>query len=158
MKIAIDTTVLVGLFVPNDTWHLRALALFEALEAGRHKPVFFDCVMGEALSVAIRRLYEKHLTEEVEPFLDRVESRIPSSALNWLFPDVPRLYGDILALIRQSGGELNFNDALIALGCRERAIEAIASFDADFDRVPWLHRVAEPDDLARTEAPTEPSA
>jgi predicted nucleic acid-binding protein len=39
---------------------------------------------------------------------------------------------------------LNFNDALISLACRERNIPAIASFDADFDQVAWLHRLATP--------------
>jgi predicted nucleic acid-binding protein len=38
-------------------------------------------------------------------------------------------------------------DALIALACREREIPAIASFDADFDQVAWLKRVAAPEDV-----------
>jgi predicted nucleic acid-binding protein len=42
---------------------------------------------------------------------------------------------------------LNFNDALLALACRERNIPAIASFDADFDQVSWLRRLATPVDL-----------
>jgi predicted nucleic acid-binding protein len=37
--------------------------------------------------------------------------------------------------MKSSGGELNFNNALIALACRERNIPAIVSFDADFDNV-----------------------
>ena len=40
-----------------------------------------------------------------------------------------------------------FRDALIALACRERGISAIASFDADFDQVPWLKRIAQPEDI-----------
>jgi predicted nucleic acid-binding protein len=44
-------------------------------------------------------------------------------------------------------GARNFNDALLALACRERDIAAIASFDADFDRVAWLKRIAAPEDL-----------
>ena len=157
-RIAIDASVLVGLVNPRDTWHRQATALQAALQQAGYIPVYFDCVIAEALSAVLRRLYEKKRSGEIEILLTRFEEIFPPERLNWLFPDVPRLYGDILALVRQSGGELNFNDALIALGCRERAIEAIASFDADFDRVPWLHRVAEPDDLARAEAPTEPSA
>jgi predicted nucleic acid-binding protein len=51
------------------------------------------------------------------------------------------LYDDILALIGASLGELNFNDALIALACRERGIAVVASFDADFDAVAWLQRI-----------------
>jgi len=43
--------------------------------------------------------------------------------------------------------KLNFNDALIALSCREREIPAIASFDADFDQVTWLRRLFRPEDI-----------
>lgn len=49
--------------------------------------------------------------------------------------------------MHSSDGKLNFNDALMALACRERAILVIASFDADFDLIPWLKRVASPGDL-----------
>jgi len=42
---------------------------------------------------------------------------------------------------------LNFNDALIALACRERDIKAIASFDGDFDQVDWLRRLSTPEDI-----------
>ena len=58
------------------------------------------------------------------------------------------MYAEIVELIRSSGGELNFNDALIVLSCRYRHIPLIASFDRDFDRVDWLERVAIPGDLA----------
>jgi predicted nucleic acid-binding protein len=67
--------------------------------------------------------------------------------LTWILPDVPELYRRVLDLIRSSSGELNFNDALIALACRERGIPAIASFDADFDQIPWLQRIARPEDI-----------
>jgi predicted nucleic acid-binding protein len=42
---------------------------------------------------------------------------------------------------------MNFNDALIALACRERSIPAIASFDADFDDIAWFKRLHRPDDV-----------
>jgi predicted nucleic acid-binding protein len=53
-----------------------------------------------------------------------------------------------LALIEQTKGELNFNDALIVIACRERRIPRLASFDADFDKVAWLKRVASAGDLS----------
>ena len=78
--------------------------------------------------------------------LDRLNDQGPAEAITWILPDVPRLYPEVLNLIRSSSGELNFNDALIALACRERGIPAIGSFDADFDQVPWLYRLARPED------------
>ncbi len=72
---------------------------------------------------------------------------MPRDMLTWILPDVPRLYSETLDLIHTSSGELNFNDALIALACRERNIPALVSFDPDFDRVAWLKRVAIPADV-----------
>ncbi len=53
--------------------------------------------------------------------------------------------------MKSSSGELNFNDALIALSCREREISAIASFDTDFDEIGWLRRIETSDDVAHLE-------
>jgi len=39
----------------------------------------------------------------------------------------------ILRLVEDTGGELNFNDALIVIGAREEGIRKIVSFDSDFD-------------------------
>jgi len=39
------------------------------------------------------------------------------------------------------------NDALIALTCKEHQIKYLASFDRDFDKVPWLKRLSQPSDL-----------
>jgi predicted nucleic acid-binding protein len=46
-------------------------------------------------------------------------------------------------------GVLNFYDALIALACREREIPVIASFDPDFDLIPWLNRLTSPNKTSR---------
>jgi len=86
---------------------------------------------------------------DVEPLLDRLNVQVPSEAITWILPDVPHLYPEALDLIRSSSGALNFNDALIALACRERGIPAIASFDADFDQIPCLRRLARPEDVNR---------
>jgi predicted nucleic acid-binding protein len=64
--------------------------------------------------------------------------------ITWISQEIQRLYPDILALVREHNGELNFHDALIALACRELEIPYIASFDRDFDRVTWLTRIDRP--------------
>ena len=148
MNVAIDTSVLVGLLVPNDMWHSRAVGLLAAIEDAGHIAVFFDCVAAEMVSVAVRRLHEKKLDDEVEPLLSRLDEQVPLDRLTWILPDVPTLYRRVIDLIRDTSGELNFNDALIALSCRERQIPVIASFDGDFDRVDWLKRVSTPADVA----------
>jgi len=147
MEIVIDSSVLVGLLDTNDLWHRQAVALWDAIKAAGHVGLFFDCVAVEAVSAAARRLHEKGRSAEVDALLDRLNAQVPHETITWILPDVPRLYSAALDLIRSSLGALNFNDALIALACREREIPAIASFDADFDQVAWLRRLACPEDV-----------
>ena len=61
MQVAIDSSVLVALLVPNDVWHSQANALWQAVEAAGHSGVYF--VAAEAISAAARRLHEKNLRE-----------------------------------------------------------------------------------------------
>ncbi len=142
MRVAVDTSVLVALFVPDDTWHAQSVSLVNKLRQSQATIVYFDCVIAEALSAAVRRLHERRQSERIPAVLQRFRQELPSAVITWVLPDAERLYEPILALMEESNGSLNFHDALIALGCRERDIAVIASFDPDFDQVPWLSRLA----------------
>lgn len=48
-------------------------------------------------------------------------------------------------LVQDTSGELNFHDALIALGCRDLGVKWIATFDSDFDQIKWLNRLYNPE-------------
>jgi len=148
MQVAVDSSILVGLLNPADRWHEAAVRLRHALLDEDNELFYFDCVVAEAASVAIRRLYEKKRKQDVSLLLQRLNEYATVNTITWVLPDVPRLYPEIIGLMRSSGGELNFHDALIALACRERNIPAIASFDGDFDQLSWLRRLATPADLA----------
>ncbi len=148
MQVAVDASVLVALLNPRDLWHARAQSLLDALLDAHTTPVYFDCVIAEAVSAVARRLHEKGRVDEVRILLDRLRSRVPRESLTWILPDVPRLYARVLELMGNSSGELNFNDALIALACRERVIPAVASFDPDFDQIGWLNRLATSEDVS----------
>jgi predicted nucleic acid-binding protein len=146
-EVGIDTSVLIGLLDPEDVWHRPAVALKQALQAQRADVAVFDCVLAEAISTMARRIHEQRRTADLDRLLVRILADYPADGILWVLPDVPVLYTEIVALVRSSHGELNFNDALIALSCQHRGIPLIASFDRDFDRVAWLQRVAQPDDL-----------
>jgi len=147
MKVAVDSSVLVALLDPRDVWRDQSVAIDSALLDAGITPVYFDCVAAEAISAASQRLQEKDRATEVPALIDRLNDRVPHKNLTWILPDVPAFYHPALEIMRASSGELNFNDALISLACREREIPAIASFDSDFDQVDWLKRIAAPDDL-----------
>jgi len=148
MDIALDTSLLVGLLDPQDLWHDQAIALEAALQSSGFQAVYFDCVIAETVSISTRRLREKKRLAEIDTLLDQIVDSFPPETITWIGADVPALQPDILSLVRASRGELNFNDALIALACHEREIGFIASFDRDFDQVSWLRRLAKPDDIA----------
>lgn len=147
MQVAVDASVLVTLLNTPDLWHTEALSLRAALLDADITPVVFYCVVAEAISAATRRLHEKGHIVQVRSLLDRLKAEVPRDTLTWILPDVPRVYPQVLGLIGASSGALNFNDALIALVCRERDIAAIASFDTDFDEIPWLRCLAVPSDV-----------
>lgn len=146
-EVGIDTSVLIGLPDPRDVWHSRTVALKQALQAHRADVAVFDCVLAEAISTMARRIHEQQRVADLDRLLARILTDYPVDDVLWVLPDAPVLYTEIIELVRSSRGELNFNDALIALSCRHRGISFIASFDRDFDNIAWLQRVAEPDDL-----------
>jgi predicted nucleic acid-binding protein len=146
-RICLDTTVVVGLLDTKDIWHIPAVALQEALIRTQVEVTVFDCVLAEAVSILGRRLSEKRRVTELDSLLHDVLAQYPTDGIWWVLPDVPALYQEVVEMVRVSKGELNFNDALISLSCRNRGIALIASFDRDFDSIIWLKRVAQPEDL-----------
>lgn len=136
MIVVIDSNVLVGLLDERDTWHVAAL-------------VFLDCVISEVISVIARRVHEQKRSDQLEALLNRLTKLIPGDSITWVSSESEHLYDQVVELVRRSGGELSFHDALIALVCRERSIPTIISFDQDFDRVTWLTRIGTKDDVSR---------
>jgi predicted nucleic acid-binding protein len=67
---------------------------------------------------------------------------VPRKIIVWISGEAEPLYDEIIELVVSSSGELNFHDASIALSCRELGIPFMASFDADFDNISWLTRLA----------------
>jgi predicted nucleic acid-binding protein len=140
--IGIDTSVVVGLLDSKDLWHKQAVELQEAISSNHWQPIYFDCVLAESISIISRRLHEKHRTAELPHLIARIKHSYPADTISWILPETPRLYEQVLQLMESFAGELNFNDSLIALLCQEQTIPLLASFDKDFDKVPWLKRVA----------------
>lgn len=147
IKVGLDTSFVVGLIDERDVWHAAARDLQAGLQAGDYRLHIFDCVLSEVISTLARRVHEKRREADLAQLLKRLGGQFPKKSVTWLYPDLPRYYDQVLQLVEQTKGELNFNDALIALACRERRIPLLASFDADFDTVAWLKRAAGAGDL-----------
>lgn len=147
IKVVLDTVVLAALLDSRDKWHKSAVAIRDALKSAQAEIFYFDPVINEVVSVLARRLNEQQRAEQFVSLLDHLERLIPANKITWISPGAERLYPQILSIVRQHRGQLNFHDALIALGCRELGIEHIASFDRDFDHLDWLTRIANQNDV-----------
>ena len=148
IQLGLDTSYVLGLIDEQDIWHARALQLQVVLDAGDFHTSIFDCVLAEVISVLARRTHEQRRPSSFSDLAARIQSRFPAKSITWLYPDLPADYEAVLRLVAQTEGELNFNDALIAVACRKRGIAWLVSFDADFDRVPGLRRISQPADLS----------
>jgi len=146
-QVALDTSLLVGLVDSRDVWHPAAITLRDALKGAQAQLVYFDCVVSEAVNVLARRAKERKRSSEFTKLLTQVASQTPEDSIIWISMETKRFYQEIIGLVRDSMGALNFNDALISLGCRELGIECIATFDSDFDSIVWLKRLSSPNDI-----------
>ena len=145
--VALDTCFIIALLDERDLWHSAAIGLLGPLGTTGTKQFVFDCVLSEVVSTLARRTRERHREADFPKLMEDISARFPRSSLTWVYPDLEKLYDELISLVRDTAGELNFNDALIALACRDRGIQWLASFDADFDRVPWLRRLKDPSEL-----------
>lgn len=89
MQVAIDSSILVGLLNPADRWYEAAVRLRHALLDEDNELFYFDCVVAEAVSAAIRRLYEKRREQDVKLLLQRLNEYATVNTITWVLPDVP---------------------------------------------------------------------
>lgn len=81
MRVVIDTSVLVGMLVPNDVWHLRAMGLYQALVESGDEVIFLDCVIAESISVITRRLREKQQIVQADDILNRITTQFSAELI-----------------------------------------------------------------------------
>ena len=143
-QTAIDSSVLVALIDSRDKWHVEANTLLSVLRDRGLQPVYFDCVLNEAISVLARRAEEQKRSDEFSALLARLLTQVPREIIVWISGETEHLYDEIIELVVSSSGGLNFHDALMVLTCRELGIPYVASFDTDFDNISSLMRLGGP--------------
>ncbi len=143
IQSGIDSSVLVALLDAKDKWHLTAVALKDALQRYHAEIAIFDVALAESISTISRRMREQKRMTEFTRILTTFRDAYPAAGILWTMPDVPTLYAEILEMIASSNGDLNFNDALIAISCRNHNLRYLASFDVDFDQLDWLQRIGD---------------
>jgi predicted nucleic acid-binding protein len=140
--VVLDANVLVGYLDVHDVQHTRASTLTARLEAEGHQSVLLDVLVAEAVSVFCRRARErKSNPPHLSAVLDRVRRWHDEGEIEPGWPDVPRFFLDVLDVIQESAGALNFNDGLLVVLQRNAMIDDVASFDEGFDRVDGFRRL-----------------
>lgn len=143
-KAILDSSFLVALIDEKDKWRNTAVLIQKALKKKKARLVYLDCAVNEMISVIAWRLEEKGRSQEFTLALQKMEQAIPAERITWMYPEVRRLYPEILVVIKEHEGKLNFHDALILLAAREMDIPHIVSFDQDFDEVEGIERIGKP--------------
>jgi predicted nucleic acid-binding protein len=83
-QIAIDSNVLVALIDSRDKWHVKANALLSTLKDRGLQPVYFDCVLNEAISVLARRAEEQRRSEELPALFGQLLTQVPREIILWI--------------------------------------------------------------------------
>jgi predicted nucleic acid-binding protein len=143
-KAILDSSFLVALIDEKDKWRNTAVLIQKALKKKKARLVYLDCAVNEMISVIARRLEEKGRSHEFTSALQKMEQAIPAKRITWMYPEVRRLYPEILIVIKEHEGKLNFHDALMVIAAREMDIPHIVSFDQDFDEVEGIERIGKP--------------
>ena len=143
-KAILDSSFLVALIDEKDRWRNTAVLIQKALKKKKARLVYLDCAVNEMISVIARRLEEKGRSQEFTSALQKMEQAIPAKRITWMYPEVRRLYPEILIVIKEHEGKLNFHDALMVIAAREMDIPHIVSFDQDFDEVEGIERIGKP--------------
>jgi predicted nucleic acid-binding protein len=143
-KAILDSSFLVALIDEKDKWRNTAVLIQKALKKKKARLVYLDCAVNEMISVIARRLEEKGRSQEFTLALQKMEQAIPAKRITWMYPEVRRLYPEILIVIKEHEGKLNFHDALMVIAAREMDIPHIVSFDQDFDEVEGIERIGKP--------------
>ena len=139
VKVIVDTSFLVAQLDERDLHHQTAKAIHESFRKREVAYIYLDCVVNEAVTVLARRALERKV--DPRPVIQKLRKEIPTEILDWVGPELPRLWERAMDKLEEHKGRLSFHDCLLVLVSQEGDIEWIASFDQSFDHVEGLKRV-----------------
>lgn len=143
----VDTSYLVALVDSRDSLHPAALVLRRSLEEAAVRPVFFEILVGEAISVLARRCAERRRAESVSLLLADLRRMIPTESLTWVGHEMRTWWEEVLMRVEGSQGGIDLNDSLTISAARAAGLGAVISFDPDFDGLPELVRLSTPESV-----------
>jgi predicted nucleic acid-binding protein len=137
--VVVDTNVIVGYLDRNDSLHVKATAVFDAIEESSDHPELLSFLVAEAVSVLARRSVERRTSPPVMGrILAVVRAWMERDELAFVEGDEKSLFTAAMAIVDESGGRLNFNDALLVVLQRQAVIGEIVTFDARLAEFPGI--------------------
>jgi len=132
MSIFIDTGVFYAHHDADAECHTAACELIDAVLDGTYgHPYTSDYVLDEAVTLTRARTNSVH---DADAIANRIRGSDPYPSIVELVYTTPELVAAALETFRRSDDHnLSFTDALIVSICEQRDIDAVASFDSDFD-------------------------
>jgi predicted nucleic acid-binding protein len=143
-KIIADTNVLVGLYDEKDVWNRQARRLMEEMRKASVDLVLLDCVANEVFTVLARRLREGKRQENLIPIFRKLKTDLSKDKITNSYQLIEINYNEIIDIIVESKGKINFHDALIITFAFSQNISFIASFDTNFDGITGITRLFDP--------------
>lgn len=130
-KVTLDANVIIGWLDEGDSLNARSVELIDRIHDAGDSSTLLDFTVAEAVSVICRRTVErKRNVPNLPSILDTADEWFALKEIEFVQKELEVLYPDVLRIIRQSGGALNFNDAALVALQREGIIGEVATFDA----------------------------
>jgi len=132
MSIFIDTGVLYAHHDVDAERHTAARELIDAVLNGTYgHPYTNDYVLDEAVTLTRART---NSVDDANAIANRIRGNDPYPSVVELAYTTPELVAAALETFRRyDDHDLSFTDAMIVAICERRDIDAVASFDSDFD-------------------------
>ena len=132
MSIFIDTGVLYAHHDVDAERHTAARELIDAVLDGTYgHPYTSDYVLDEAVTLTRART---NSVDDANAIAKRIRGSDPYPSVVELVYTTPELVAAALETFRRyDDHDLSFTDATIVAICERRDIDAVASFDSDFD-------------------------
>jgi len=141
-RALVDTSFVVAFMDKKDRHYKKALEIQGKIEKMGLELVCMDCVVNEVYSVMARKLVERGMSGEFSKVADLIDDFLRSVDVVSAYRYLPKLHFEVVDLMKQTEGRLNYHDALMALCCKREGINKIVSLDSDFDEIEWLERIS----------------
>ncbi len=141
-EVVLDANILVGWLDEGDALHNRVIGILERLERAGHEVVLTDVLLAEAISVLCRRARERRTDPpSLQVVVDAMRRWFVEGAVRSFAAQTGSLFAEVLDVIEETDGQLNFNDGLLVMLQRRGDIGDVVSLDAGFDVVTGFRRI-----------------